>query len=171
MYVNQNDQFGESAFIGKTAENVFEEILKSQFIDYRPATLEEQYKHIDFVINSEKLGKEIKVDVKATKKRSRSDNKTNSSYVWIEFVNVQGKKGWLYGESDYIAFYDDGKTCFYLINREDLVKFCEKNVDDKIVTTAQEALHHKYTRENRKDVLSLFYLEEILTCKNHVIKR
>lgn len=171
LYINKNDQLGESATIGKKAEDLFEEWLKKKHRKYRPATLEEQYQHIDFVIHSDKLNKNINIDVKGTKKKSRIDFSTNSQYVWIEFKNVRGNEGWLYGKADYIAFYDEENDKFYIVDRKELAEFCEKKCDNKVVTNPKEALYHKYTREGRKDVISLFYLEDILTCKHSILKK
>lgn len=98
MYINKKDYTGESARMGQTAEDLFENWLKEHQRKYRKATLSEQYKHIDFIINSEKLNKDIKIDVKASKKVNRNDTSTNNDILWVEFKNVQGKNGWLYGE-------------------------------------------------------------------------
>lgn len=168
LYINKNDQLGESASIGKTAEDLFEEWLKKEHRKYRPATLEEQYQHIDFVVYSDKLNKPVKLDIKGTKKKSRMDSSTNAQYIWVEFKNVRGDDGWLYGKSDYIVFHNRDKNCFHLVDRKELATLCEKICDNKTVNNPKEAVYHKYTREGRKDVLSLIYIDDILKC-DHTI--
>ena len=91
MYINKKDYTGESACMGQTAEDLFENWLKLNNRKYRKATLSEQFKHIDFIVNSDKLKKEIKIDVKASKKVNRKDEAENTNFLWVEFKNVQGK--------------------------------------------------------------------------------
>ena len=170
MYVNEKDQLGGSAFVGKKAEDLFEDWLKKNNRKYRPATIEEQYQHIDFVVYHPKSHKNINIDVKASKKRSRMDSDSNSNYVWIEFKNVRGDNGWLYGKADYIVFHNQKEDQFYAVDRKELIKLCEKICDDTKVTNPKEALHHKYTREGRKDVLSLLYFDDILKCSYKILK-
>lgn len=170
MYINEKDQLGESAYLGKKAEDSFEDWLKQNNRNYRPATKEEQYQHIDFIVYNPKLQKDINIDVKATKKRSRMDSDSNSNYVWVEFRNVRGDNGWLYGKADYIVFHNQQEDQFYAVDRKDLIQLCEKICDDQKVTNPREALHHKYTREGRKDVLSLLYFDDILNCKYKILK-
>lgn len=93
MYINKKDYTGESARMGQTAEDLFENWLKLNNRKYRKATLSEQFKHIDFIVNSDKLKKEIKIDVKASKKVNRKDEAENTNFLWVEFKNVQGKNG------------------------------------------------------------------------------
>jgi hypothetical protein len=169
MYINNKDQLGESSFIGKKAEESFEDWLKDNNREYRPATTQEQYDHIDFVVF--KLNKSVNIEVKATKKKSRMDSHQNSQYIWIEFKNVRGDNGWLYGKADYIAFYKKDENSFYIIDRKELVKLCESICDDTKVTNPKEALYHKYTREGRKDVLSLIYFDDILKCNYKILKK
>ena len=169
-YVNKFDQLGESAHVGRKAEDLFEEWLKAKQRDYRPATTEEQYQHIDFVIHSKKLKRDVNIDVKGAKRRNRMDNSSNSRYIWVEFKNVRGDNGWLYGKADYIAFHNDDENVFCVVDRKDLVSLCERVCDDSFVKYPTEALYHKYTREGRKDVLSMLYFDDILSCRHVIIK-
>jgi len=171
MYINEKDQLGESAFVGKKAEDLFEDWLKKNNRKYRPATIEEQYQHIDFVVYHPKLHKDINVDVKASKKRSRMDSDLNSNYIWVEFNNVHGDKGWLYGKANYIVFHNQEEDQFYAVDRKELAQLCEKICDNKKVNNPKEALYHKYTREGRKDILSLIYFDDILDCKHTILKK
>ena len=69
------------------------------------------------------------VDVKIMKKTSRSDASAQDKWIWVEFNNVNGNDGWLYGEADYIAF--ERQNNFTLVNRKELVKIAEELVDLK----------------------------------------
>lgn len=170
MYINKKDYTGESARMGQTAEDLFENWLKEHQRKYRKATLSEQYKHIDFIINSEKLNKDIKIDVKASKKVNRNDTSTNNDILWVEFKNVQGKNGWLYGENDYIAFHKSDENCFYLVETQELAKVCENICNQGITLYSKDALYHRYTRKGRKDELSMIYFDDLKKCNYTIIK-
>lgn len=167
MYVNRFDKTAKCAEIGKSAEDLFELFLKKSQKNYRPSTIEEQYKHIDFIIYGKK---EIKVDVKGPKKVSRYDTDPNSDLIWVEFKNVMGNAGWLYGENDLIAFYRESDSSFYVVKTPQLAQLCEKLCDNQIVQYASQALYHKYTRSGRKDVLSMIKFNDILTIPYSKIK-
>lgn len=170
MYINKKDYTGESARMGQTAEDLFENWLKLNNRKYRKATLSEQFKHIDFIVNSDKLKKEIKIDVKVSKKVNRKDEAENTNFLWVEFKNVQGKNGWLYGENDFIAFHKIDENCFYLVETKELAKLCEKICNQGNALYSKDALYHRYTRNGRKDELSMIYFDDIKKCNYSIIK-
>lgn len=94
MYINKKDYTGESARMGQTAEDLFENWLKLNNRKYRKATLSEQFKHIDFIVNSDKLKKEIKIDVKASKKLIE---KTKLKILIFYGLNLKMFKGKMVG--------------------------------------------------------------------------
>ena len=148
MYINQFDTTAECALIGKSAEDLFEMFLKKANKKYRPANLVEQYNHIDFVVFCKEV---LKVDVKGPKKINRSDKSKNDDFIWVEFKNVRGDNGWLYGKNDLIAFYRESDSSFYIVKTKDLAQLCESICDKKRVYYSNEALYHRYTRAGRKD--------------------
>ena len=52
--------------------------------------------HIDRTLLTEY--KKNTFDVKAMKKDNRSDEDTMNDKTWVEFVNVNGNPGWIYGK-------------------------------------------------------------------------
>ena len=95
--------------------------------------LSEQFSHVDYVTD---IGK---IDVKARKRVSRTDEDVQDELVWLEFKNVQGKQGWIYGKADIIAF--EREEDFLLVKRDDLAKLGEDLCDlDDRVTKGYEAL-------------------------------
>ena len=159
MYINKFDTTSECATRGKSAEDLFELFLQRTNKKYRPATLIEQYKHIDFVVF---INREITIDVKGPKKISRSQSTLNDDFIWVEFINVRGDKGWLYGQNDLIAFYRASNNSFYVVRTQDLAKLCENICDDRKVFYSSDALYHRYTRAGRKDVISMIKFEDLL---------
>jgi hypothetical protein len=123
---------------------------------------EDMFDHIDV-----KIG-DITVDVKGIKRYSMKDAEANPEIHWVEFQNVNGQKGWMYGKADYIAF--ELVNEFLLIKREDLYNFCkEKIVDRKVKDT--KGFYTLYSRKGCKDVLSLVLTEDLLKLPNKIVRK
>lgn len=116
------------------------------------------YDHVDLFIEKESL--RISFDVKAMKKISRKDSSSQDELIYVEFKNVRGNPGWLYGKATCIAF--ETQDSFILVERKGLVKFCEENVDFKsFANRASDCLYKLYRREGRKDLISMVELNKI----------
>lgn len=158
-YRNRFDHTGQNQKDSDFAEQTFKRLAEAKGFNVKDATRNQQLSHIDFFIEDKK--KVIYTfDVKARKKVNRTDSSTEDSLVWIEFKNVAGADGWLYGAADYIAF--EREADFLIINRLNLVTLCERIIQNKKVTSAKDALYAKYTRAGRKDEISLIKMEDIL---------
>jgi hypothetical protein len=115
--------------------------------------------HIDFMLikDDEKFG----VDVKARKKVSKHiSNGYDDENVWVEFHNVRGDPGWLYGKADKIAFEQFDK--FILVDRESLKDYCETTVVPVFVDNSYDAVYKCKQRTNRKDVISRIPVADII---------
>ena len=161
-YRNSLDKSGECSKNGKKAEDAFLALVrgKTYIHDAREATLEEQKQHIDHVFKRSD-GREIRVDTKAMKKVSRNDKTFRTDLVWVEFKNIHGYPGWLYGKADFISF--ERENDFVLVDRKKLSQLCEKLVNkNNKVDSAYDALYNSYTRSGRKDVLSQIKMDDVL---------
>lgn len=161
MRVNANLKPDDDSFeLGDLAENLFVTTAKKKgYQCTKSSAKSNMHKHIDYHL--EKSGKSRSFDVKSRKRTNRNDKNFNDDWIWIEFKNVQGKKGWLYGDADYIAF--ERENSFLVVQREELAKLCEKMVDLKSkVTHAKQAKYKSYTRWKRKDVLSQIQVKDII---------
>jgi hypothetical protein len=95
------------------------------------------------------------------KRTSRSDANAQDTWIWVEFNNVNGNDGWLYGEADYIAF--ERRNNFTLVNRLDLVKIAEELVDlDARVSSSKLAKYKSYRRYGRSDLIAMMELDKII---------
>jgi len=144
---------------GQSGEDRFAAAVADAGYEIRKASFNENvYKHIDFYVDSS--NGTFAVDVKAQKRASRGSKAYDNKYTWIEFKNVQGRKGWLYGEADKIAF--EGPNGFSIVSREELVTLCESLVDrEAFVSSAGRAINKVYTRNGRKDVISRIETSQI----------
>jgi hypothetical protein len=157
-YRNRFDHTGQNQKDSDLAENTFKKIALSKGFVVKDATRNQQLSHIDFFLE-DKNKKIYTFDVKARKKVSRTDSSTEDSLIWVEFKNVMGANGWLYGAADYIAF--EREIDFLIIDRKNLVTLCERIVQNKKVNSSKDALYAKYTRTGRKDEISLIKMEDI----------
>ena len=140
---------------GQGVEAMFAKLLNEKAIEARAADLMEQFSHVDYVTD---FGK---IDVKARKRVARKDADVQDELVWLEFKNVQGKIGWVYGKADWIAF--EREADFVLVKRHDLAMMGEKLCDlgDR-VSVGRDALYKGYQRRGRKDLLSIVKMSDVL---------
>jgi len=114
--------------------------------------------HIDMILTKD--DESFSVDVKSRKKISRYSDEYDDEKVWVEFQNVRGKPGWLYGKADRIVF--ERADDFVLVDRESLKEYCECAVAPLLVNKPYEAMYKAYQRPNRKDMISLILMKDIL---------
>lgn len=146
--------------MGGKAEDLFENLAKNKKLKIEKASLKQQLSNIDFIITNAN-NKKTFVDVKACKKISRLSENSNEDFVWIEFKNINGNNGWLYGVSDFIAF--ERKADFVIVPKKPLILLCERIVNKTIkVDKTSEALYSIYSRKGRKDEISLIKMKDIL---------
>lgn len=139
---------------GQAVESDFSKLLKKRDPDFKKASRSDQFKHIDYHTF---FGT---IDVKAMKKLSRSANNTQEDLIWLEFKNVQGKVGWLCGNTDVIAF--ERKDDFVLVNRGALLDWAEQKCDlNRRVSYSGDALYKGYQRKGRKDLISIVKMRDI----------
>lgn len=158
MYINKYDKNKSCSRMGTSAENNFKLVVESHNGIAESASRKENiYDHIDFRVTL--FNKKFTVDVKGAKRDSRYGD-INTDIVWVEFLNVSGNAGWLFGKEDFIAFETEQYN-FVIFDRKKLGVWCKQVVNrDKLVTSASEALYRLYRRSGRKDLLSIIKLED-----------
>lgn len=119
-----------------------------------PATeKQDMFDHVDVLWKYDKKMKPAKIDVKGMKKDKRNDNKPNPDIHWIEFQNVNGNLGWLYGKADCIAF--ETLDEWIIIKRAHLAEVMQNAVKNNSITrNINEAYYRYYQREGRKDIIT-----------------
>jgi hypothetical protein len=153
----RKERYKDSWSKGKKTELAFVNACNS--IGYKTIKTPKEvdiYSHIDFYITRSD-GSKTSVDVKG-------ENKMNS--IWIEFKNVHGNPGWMYGEAELIAFEMPEINVFSIVEREELLYLCKKIIQP-IFTTRDNAYLKLYQRANRKDVISKLKHSDIQKCKSY----
>lgn len=157
MISNHRRQY--SNHIGKTTEKLFVSACEqfgyccektNEYIDI--------HQHIDYFIKRTN-GTQTSVDVKGG---------NHPNLIWVEFKNVLGEKGWMYGEAEKIAFDMPEINGFILVDRIELLDYCKQTIQP-IFVSKLEATRKLYQRENRKDVISRLTIEDLKTLKSYKV--
>ena len=135
---------------GYTSENEFCKELFFRFgrQPIRATKEEDMYCHWDWKVQ------DFKYDVKSKASVNRGED-AQDKYIWVEFVNVRGRKGWLFGDADFIAF--DRGHFWTIVRRQKLVDVLSELVDwSEFLDYGNEKKPYKmYQREGRKDGVML----------------
>lgn len=153
----------DSFQLGRRAEELFVATAQKRGWTVAPAPKEADiHEHWDFEIRKD--GYTRKVEVKAMKRENRNDETLNPEWVWIEFRNVRGEVGWLFGKANWIAF--ETADSFLIIDRHDLYQHVRRAVDREAkVESAREAKYKTYTRKGRPDQIAQIRLDDLRKIK------
>lgn len=120
---------------------------------------EDMFEHWDIKL-------ETKFDVKAVKRVRTATGEPDDNIHYIEFINVNGELGWLYGKADYIAF--ELNDYWLIVDRKILVLFAQSKCATKEECQTPE-LYKIYSRGKDKMTLvrtiDLIYISELLLPK------
>lgn len=148
-------------FHGQQSERCFKGLAERRgYTVIKTSPSIDMMKHVDFILTREEGEERFGVDIKARKKASRQDDSYDDEHVWVEFHNVRGDPGWLYGGADKIAFEQADR--FIVVNRVTLKEYCETTVVPFFVDNSREAIYKCRQRPNRKDVISLIPVADII---------
>jgi hypothetical protein len=148
-----NKRRAYSSSTGRMAEVRFVRAARQKGLLVTKSThTEDIHQHIDYWLAMSGNGKKWGVDVKGNNLPDE---------IWVEFKNVQGNPGWLYGGATIIAFDMPEEGGFSIVDREELAFFCEKHVLDEAVSNKSDAYLKRYTRKDRQDVISILKLHDI----------
>lgn len=164
---NEKDKDSECFIRGSKAEKTFVKMARARGCKVRKSTKhEDSALHFDFEISKGEVVK--KIEVKAIKKISRKDSACQDEWAWVEFKNIVGGNGWIYGKADYVAF--EREKDFVMIDRKEMVKVCEEAVDfSKRVKKSSEAHYGIYNRSDRPDEeVSLVEISKILEASHFI---
>ncbi len=156
--------------MGFSAEVTFKKLAEEKGYSVRVARREEQFSHVDFIL--QKDGKEWRVDVKGAKRLKRADEAPNYDFVWLEFRTGHGTDGWLTADKGCCTLAFELENEFILVSRKDLLKLAKKMCDlGNVVSSSRKALYCAYKRFGRQDLLSLIKTEDLRQLTHSVWKK
>jgi hypothetical protein len=150
----------DSLELGEKAEGLFAKIAHQAGWQVSPSPKDENIdEHWDFHIKKDTGN--FKVEVKSAKRINRNDSGIQFEFTWVEIHGVRPKDtGWLFGKADLIAF--EKESSFILVKRLDLLAVVNKKVNLVAkVRDPKDALYKIYTRDGRKDKLTLLPISDI----------
>lgn len=155
----QNSRWKYSKEVGSKTEDKFVLACQTRGDTVHKSSREEDIKlHIDYYVIRKDQSK-VSVDVKGG---------NHPHTIWVEFKNVRGDDGWMYGEADWIAFEIAEVGGFAMVKRHELAELAERIVEPVFVDKAN-ADRKLYQRKDRKDVISRLWLEDIQTCPSYSV--
>ncbi len=138
---------------GKEAENLFFEVMTMLKRPIKKSTLnDDKYNHIDFFVGSSTI------DVK---------HRQDINYVWLEYRNNHGGRGWLRGKADWIVMYfeQENKFCFY--SRKELLNYSKGY--KKVTNEKKHYFWRTRTQFGRNDLVLLVRKKDIDFLEHHSI--
>ena len=138
--------------VGEDGQEKYYQSCKAANLDIQKTTKEQDIGHVDFVVEGKT------VDVKGLKDTHKSGQ------ILLEIKNVQGKDGWCSNSKtgpEEVAF--DFGAFFFHVKTSDLVKLIKKKCDlTQKVTKIADALYKSYSRKDRKDLMTVVSLTDVI---------
>lgn len=156
-----NQNYREFYETGLTAEQQFASKLQGPTMANEKQNM---YEHWDVM---DARGR--KYDVKAMKRFRRSDASATDRIHFLEFRNVHGQVGWLYGEASAIVF--ETRSHWIVVNRQELVQYAEKSVDWDAPRADKPKVYELYGRSGRNDLMTVVPTVDLLAISEQVVKK
>jgi hypothetical protein len=165
---------------GRIVEKKFSDHLKEYGNVYSSSKNEDIWEHWDIKLIPEDPNCPLIIwgrgnlsttyDVKSIKSKSRG-KPSDDSIHYIEFKNVSGYTGWLYGKSDYISF--ETNVDWLIVDRCELIKFAQEYENQiPVVKPYKDPKPYKlYHREDKKDRFIMVETAELRKITKHIIKK
>lgn len=178
--MNQQNRFGNaggkyknahSIAMGTRAEIAFENLMKQHGLRAERTKGEDDWKnHFDYVVKGTLFGEfinektkenETKVEVKAMKAKKRYEEQSPGILI-VETIGTSGFPGWVFGESDIIAFeFPDNR--FMLMKTKELAEYTQRVSTDFPKAPNCETANTRYSRISRpKEEIVIFDTKEIM---------
>lgn len=147
-------KYEKSIIEGVSSETRFVNMLKNKQLVRHATKKEDILEHWDILYGTKKY------DIKAPKRINRHNN-YSMQFTWVEFQNVNGANGWIYGKADYIAF--DFLNRWVIVSRIELKNMILSKIKvRKIMLKTQNVEPYiPYRRKNRRDIIILVPVKDI----------
>ncbi len=128
------------------------------------------YEHWDVMGLLKEIGNVSKFDVKTTKRLDHSSDPSVGvmESVWVEGKNVNGKDGWIRGNSDYIVF--EREDTWMVVNRIELLNLTLSKLKENNYKKGK-GVYLVHTRYKRKDKVTKVLFKDIKTIKHFELQK
>lgn len=146
--------------------SLFQEIASSKGYKIIEANYSERKSNIDLKIQGQSNNKPVIVSVDIKKQNTNS-----KQWVYVEFDNSKGGKGWLYGASQFIVF--ETKSEFIFVPRKKLLSWLKSSqsvrFDLPYVDKPWNSKYRLFRRKNTLETISQIKVNDLLNIDGHQI--
>lgn len=154
-----NADYSNFVFNGKKSEDEFAKHFQEVV---NASENQDKYEHWD-------KGVVTRVDVKSLKRISRN-YEINENYHWLEILNINGNKGWVYAEKP-LFFVFETFDYWVVVEKGRLQDFIKQRVKKERVLIPEQALYKLYGRKDRKDLITLVKTIDLIYIADKLIKK
>lgn len=141
--------------VGENGQQKYYQSCKAANLEIFKTGKEQDLGHVDFVVEGKT------VDVKGLKDTHKEGK------ILLELKNVQGKDGWCSENGPEFVAFDFG-AFFFHVKTVDLIKLIKAKCDlTKTVTRISDALYKSYSRKDRKDLMTVVSLTDVINECEH----
>ena len=151
--------------IGSNAEKRFANKHLTNII--WPTKSQDMFEHWDVsgIFNNE----QYKFDVKTTNRLSYSTPDNLMDSAWVEGTNVNGHKGWVKGNADYIVF--EREETWLIVDRKELLNLTMKKLQNNNFIKGK-GVYLLHTRTGRKDKVTKVLFNDMKEfCKTYELSK
>jgi len=81
--------------------------------------------------------------------------------IWLEFKNVKGREGWMYGRADWISFDLPEMGGFVTVLRKNLLDYALDVTDMSSLVPKKQAYKKLYRRKDRMDLITIITINDL----------
>jgi len=148
----------------KSYKAIFVEIAESKGYKVSKPSFVQRKNNIDYIIEGQIQGESTEVCVDLKKKNGKSSNQ----WIYIEYENSKGGKGWLYGMADFIVF--EVPKEFIFVPRKGLINFLNQSQlvrwDLPYVDKPWNSKYRLFRRADTLETITQIKIKDILNIKN-----
>lgn len=151
----------------KSYKKLFIELAQSKGYNVGKPSFAERKGNVDYILEGQTNGKATSVRVDLKKKNT----KQSKHWVYIEYENSKGGKGWLYGMADFIIF--ETFDSFILVPRKSLITFLNESQlvrwDLPYVDKPWNSKYRLFRRPTTLETISQIQIKDLLNINNHKV--
>tara|TARA_B100001094_G_C18193966_1_gene809280 strand:+ start:2830 stop:3312 length:483 start_codon:yes stop_codon:yes gene_type:complete len=151
----------------KSYRSLFIEIAKSKGYKVRKPNYHERKGSIDVILEGQIKGSATEVTCDIKKKNGKNANQ----WVYIEYDNSKGKKGWLYGDSQFIVFETSQE--FIFTPRKKLISWLSSSEcvrwDLPYVDKPWNSKYRLFRRQGTLETISQIKVSDLLKVDGHKV--
>lgn len=150
--------------MGEHYTAIFLDLAKSKNYKIQKPSFHQKKNNIDYILEGQINGTPVSVSVDLKKKNKKDSN----NWVYIEFQNSKGGKGWIDGLADFIVF--ETSNSFIWVPRKSLKNFLNSSSsvrwDLPFVDKPWLSKYRLFRRKNTLETITQVNIKDLMNIKN-----